>query len=164
MGTKPPAAVGERIFKDGDTTWAPQRRPRPKRLSCKGDWEVQPSRRNWSRSSVHLEPIVQYSYPHVSLELQLRHPLCARESSCLLARLPPWRDAAGERPALGVLQAAQNVSLNHPGACPTFSPIVLNGSLSLYIYLPARVGQTRILLGGRGYSPRRQPRSPSVAC
>ena len=48
---------------------------------------------------------------------------------------------------------------------PTSSLVVLKGSSSLDIHPPVRVGQTRFfLLGGRGHCPRRQPRSPSVAC
>ena len=37
-----------------DPTWAPQRRSRPRRHSCKGEREVRPSRRNRSRSSICL--------------------------------------------------------------------------------------------------------------
>ena len=112
--SKPPAAVRERIPRVGDTSWAPQRRSRPKRYPCKGDREIRPTRRNRARSSVRLEPFVQYSYPRASLELLWRRPPCARESSCLRARLLPWRDVAAERHGLDLLNADPKVSLSHP--------------------------------------------------
>ena len=89
----------------GDTTWVLQRRPRPKCRPYKGEREVRPSCRNWSRSLVRLKPFVQYSYLHASLVLPWQRPPCARESSCLQARLPLWRDVAAERPTLGLLNA-----------------------------------------------------------
>ena len=114
-----------------NTTWAQQRRPRPKRHPCKGDREIRPSHRNRSRSLVRFKPFVQYSYPHRSLELQLRRSPCARESSCLQGRLPPWQDVAAERPALGLLHADQNLSLHHPRICPTISAVLRNDSSSV---------------------------------
>ena len=90
----------------GDTIWAPQRGPRTQRHPYKGEREVQPSCRNWSRwSSGRDHPGEQKNYPHSSLVLLYRRPPCARESWCLRARLPPWRDVAAERPALGLLHA-----------------------------------------------------------
>ena len=46
-----------------------------------------------------------YSHPSVSLKLLWRRPPCARESSCLRAHLPTWRDVAAERHAAGRLNA-----------------------------------------------------------
>ena len=115
----------------GDTTWAPQRRLGPKRHPCKGERKVRPSCRNWSRSSVRLEPFVQYSYPHASLVLPWWHPLCARESSCLRARLPSWQDAAVERHAPGVSNADLYFFTSryileeaHPFSCLTFRRLI----------------------------------------
>ena len=47
---------------------------------------------------------MQHSYPLASLELLWRRPPCARESSCLQARLPR-RGVDAERHALDVLTA-----------------------------------------------------------
>ena len=94
----------------GDTTWARHRHSRLRRHPCKGGREVRPSCRNRSRSSVHLELFVQYSYPHPSPLLQWRRPPCASESSCLRARLPPWRDVAAERHDPGVSNADPHCS------------------------------------------------------
>ena len=48
VGSKPPAADGERISKDGDTIWATHRRSRPERHPYKGEREVRSLCRNWS--------------------------------------------------------------------------------------------------------------------
>ena len=52
-------------------------------------------------------------FSHASLELQQRHPPCARESSCLMARIPPWQGVAAECPALDLLSAERSF-LNPP--------------------------------------------------
>ena len=155
----------------GDTTWARRRRSRPRRHPCKGDREVRSSRRNWSRSSVRFEPFVQYSYPHASLELQWRRSPCALESSCMLVRLPPWRDVAAERHAPGVPNADRYflgplyILPPYPQSCPASCAIDRKLLSSLDIHPPAWVGQTQIFLaGGWGHCPRGQPHSPSVAC
>ena len=83
VGSKPPAAVGERIFKGGNRTWAPQRRSRPKCHPYMKEREVRLSRRNRSRSSVHLEPFVQYNYPRASLKLLWRSLVSAGPSSSM---------------------------------------------------------------------------------
>ena len=81
VGSKPPVAVVVRISKDGrhdlgdaapfsTKTSSPQGRA--------GGW-----------SSGRVQPRLQSSYPHASLEMQWQRPPCARESSCLRARLPP---------------------------------------------------------------------------
>ena len=58
------------FWKMGNTTWATQRRFRPKRLPCQGDWEDRPSSRNWSSWSLgRVQPSEQKSYPHASLVL-----------------------------------------------------------------------------------------------
>ena len=151
----------------GDTIWATHRRYQPERLPCKGDREVRPSCRNWSRSSVRLKSFVQYSYPHASLVLQRRHPPCARESSCVRIRLLPWRDAAAERPALGLLQAGP--SLSPPWvflAFPAYLPPKLPSTLpSILVGSPPRQFQViRICLGESDHCPLGQSCSPSVAC
>ena len=153
-----------------DTTRMRHCRTRPRHHSCKGEREVRPSRRNWSSWCLgRVQPGEQKSHPHASLVLLLRCPPCARVSSCLLARLLPWRDMAAELHAPGILHTAHYVSSYHPsdhcGVLSTFSPVLLKDSLSHVNHPPARVGQTRILfISGRGHCPWRQPRSPSVAC
>ena len=62
---------------------------------------------------------MQNSNPHALLVLLLRRPPCARESWCLLVRLPPWRDVIAERLALGVPNAGP--SLGVPNAGPSSS-------------------------------------------
>ena len=161
MGTQPPAAVDGRISMEGrhdSNTAAPLSTTLS---SLQGRAEVLPSRRIWSNWWLgRVQPGVQKSNPYALLVLMLRRPPCARESQCLLARLPPWRDVAAELHAPGILKAVPKVSISYP----TSSIVVLKGSSSLDIHPPARVGQTRFfLLGGRGHCPRRQPRSPSVA-
>ena len=103
--SKPPAAVGEHLQEWETRLW-----PRSAVL----DHDVIPARESGgfghhaetgAKSSVRLEPFVQYSYPRASLELLWRRPPCARESSCLFTYLPPWQDVAAERHALGVLNA-----------------------------------------------------------
>ena len=92
----------------GDTTGMQHCRSRPRYHPCKGEREVRPSRRNWSSWCLsRVRPGVQKSHPHASLVLLLRRPPCARESSCLLARLPPWRDVAAERHAPGMPKTFQ---------------------------------------------------------
>ena len=87
VGTKSPAAVGERISKDGRydlgaaapslTTSSLQGRSRGSAFTPK-----------LIEVLVRFELLVQYSYPHASFEVQWRRLPCARESSCFLARLP----------------------------------------------------------------------------
>ena len=142
-----------------DTIWAPQRGFRPQRHPYRGEREVRPSCRNWLRwYSGRDQPDEQKSYPHASIELQWRRPPCARESSCLRARLLPWRDVAAQRPAPGLLNAVQKGSLSYQLSCPIF---ILSSEMDPLAW----VGQTRIhLAGGRGHCSRGQPRFPSVAC
>ena len=155
--------------------WARQRRSRPRRHTCQGKQELRPSRRNWSSwSSGRDQSGKQESYPHASLVLLWRRPPCARESLCLLARLPPWQDVAAERHALGLLHAGpyfSNISSSRPASCPidrNRSPLFLAVyrifRQKVEISPPAWVRQTRILLPrGRGHCPEGQAHFPSVA-
>ena len=106
-----------------------------KRLPYKGEREVRPSRLNKSRSSVGLEPFVQYSYPRASLELLWRRPPCARESKCLRARLPAWRDVAAERLTPGLLHADPSISYLLPSRS-TFHLLIEMGPHTVSV--PAR--------------------------
>ena len=90
----------------GDTTRIRQRHTRPRHHPCKGEREVWPSRRSWSSWCLdRVQPGVQKSIPHALLVLLLRRPPYARESQCLLAHLPPWRDVVAELHAPGVSNA-----------------------------------------------------------
>ena len=148
----------------GDTTWAPQRRSRPRRHPCKGEREVRPSRRNRSRSSIRLKPFVQFNYPRAPPELLWRRPPCARESSCLRTRLPPWQDMTAESHVLGMLNGSYFSVPRYILASYRLSCYTLRGlRYSFDILPPAWVDQTRILLTGEwGHCPQGHPRFLSV--
>ena len=129
MGCKPPAAV-VRISKNGRHDLGTAAPSSTKHLPCKGDREVRPSSRNWSSwSSGRVQLGLQSSYPHASLELQRRRPPCARESSCVRARLPPWQNVAAVRQAPGLLHVNLYFTKfppSRPPSCPidqTSSPL-----------------------------------------
>ena len=89
------------------------------------------------------------NYPHASLELQQRRPPCARESSCLLLRLPPWRDVVAERPAQGLLDAVLSLS-SPPQPRPLFSAVFQIFLEKVDIHPPAWVGRPEFFLLGDG--------------
>ena len=102
MGTKPPAAVDERISMDGrhDSDAAVPLSTTLSSLQGRaGSSAFTPILVELVAGPV--QPGVQKSNPHALLVLLLRRPPCVREFWCLLVRLPPWRDVAAERPALG---------------------------------------------------------------
>ena len=114
MGTKPPAAVDERISKDET------------RLRCDIaalDHDVIPARES-GRFSLHAETgrVVAWAgfNPASRKAIPARRPPCALESWCLRARLPPWQDVAAERHAPGLLNDVPNISLSYQVPCPIF--------------------------------------------
>ena len=154
-----------------DTTLAPRRCCLPGHHPLnKEESEVWWSHhRSWSDTSGQDRLGSQNSYPHASLELQQRRPPCARESWCLMVRLPPWQDVSAEDLAPDRLNSVLSLS-SHPQARPFYRDGSSLPSAAFQIFLqkvdiypPAWVGQTRTLLAGRrGHCPQRHPCSSSV--
>ena len=125
----------------GATAWMWQGHTRPRYPPCKGEREVRPSRRDWSSWWLgRVQPGVQKSYLHALLVLLLRRPPCARESSCLLARLPPLQDVVAELHAPGVL--CTGLSLSSPQksrrvSCPIDRPFYRILLLKVDIHPPS---------------------------
>ena len=175
MGTKPPAAVDGRISKDGrhDSDAAAPHTPTTSSLQGKAGGSA------FTPKLVELvfgpgsTRCAEKQSPPIACTAVARPP-CARESSCLLARLPPWRDVAAELNAPGLLHDGPSSS-SHPKCrpaccpidrknCPSFSAVYRTFLHKVDIYPPAWVRQTRILLaGGWSNCPQGQPRNPSVA-
>ena len=103
VGSKPLAAVSMCISTGARHGFGAAAPLSIKTASLQEEREVQLSCRNWSNWSGRFGPYLQNSYPHASLELQQWRPPPARKSSCLLSRLPPWRDVAAERLTQGLL-------------------------------------------------------------
>ena len=104
MGTKPPAAVGERVSKDRR-----QDLGAAARLSTRAFFPEQGNAGGPVQSSPelveHIGSRSTRSAEQLSPRIACPAVAAPRESSCLLARLSPWRDVTAESPALGLLHA-----------------------------------------------------------
>ena len=143
MGNKPPAAVDERIYKDGRhsiTTSSLQGRAGGSAFTPKlVELVFGPGS---TRRAEKQSPSIACT--------AVRRPPCARESQCLRAHLPPWRDVAAEIHAPGVSNAFL-MFLSVPRSDSSLA-------LSVDIHPPSWVGQTQVYLGGaRGHCPRGLP-------
>ena len=89
-GSKPPAAVGVRIFKGEINDFGAAAPLSTKTLSLQGRTGDSASTPKLVELVGPLRPFLQNSYPHASL---------------LLLRLPPWRDMVAEGSTQGLLNA-----------------------------------------------------------
>ena len=168
MGAKPPAAVDERISKDGrhdSDAAAPHSATLSPLQGRAEDSAFTPKlvelvfRPGSTRRAKKQSPRIACT--------AVAAPSCARESYCMFARLPPWRDVAAELHA-SVLSNAfpilPSVLPSYPKFRSASCPIDRKLISSFDIHPPSWVGQTQVLLsGGRGHCPRGLSRSPSVA-
>ena len=129
VGSKPPAAVGERISKNGRQNLgaaAPlsTRAFYPEQGGAGGPVQSSPKLvehigSGSTRSAEQLSPCIACT--------TVAAPSVRSRAWCLRARLPPWQDVAAERQALGVSNADPYFS-NLLSSPPTYSPVNRAGS------------------------------------
>ena len=115
-GSKPPAAVSVLIStgeRHGFGAAAPlSTMTSSLRGRVGGSWSHH--QKSWSDTSGRDRPSSPNSYPHALLDL-LQRPPHACEASCLMLRLPPWRDVVLKYLAQGLLAEHCLVSLTFSG-------------------------------------------------